>query len=157
MSYHSIGQPGSPAVGFFRKHGLTPFRRVLPDEVFSKVWSDPPHPNTVLIPPVVFWLMAVAALSDGTLSAAVLSFWTCVGAVSPAIRHKALTEEAFCIARATLPLKFFRDVFDTLVQRQEAAHAERWLWHGKRLLGFDGTLVRLPADEKLQFLSASAQ
>jgi hypothetical protein len=41
-------------------------------------------------------------------------------------------------------------MFDTLVQEQEAAHAERWLWHGKRLLGFDGTLLQLPPDETLR-------
>ncbi len=144
MSYHSIGQPGSPAVGFFSKNtDWTPFRRLLTDEVFSKIWSDPPHPNTVLIPSVVFWLMAVAGLERRHVvrcGPELLDVWL-APTVSPAIRHKSVTEEAFCIARATLPLKFFRGLFDMLVQRQEAAHAGRWLWHGKRLLGFDGTLV----------------
>jgi hypothetical protein len=150
MPYHSIGQPGSPAVEFFRKHGLTPFRRVLSDDLFSALGQDDPHPNAVLIPSVVFWLMAAAALSDGTLSAAVISFWTCVGAVCPAIRLKSVTEEAFCTARRRLPLKFFRGLFDALVKQQEAAHAERWRWRGKRLLGIDGTLLQLPRDARLR-------
>ena len=149
MPYHSIGKPGSPAVELFRKHGLTPFRRVLGEELFSKVWTDSVHPNTVLIPSVVFWLMAAAALSDGTLAATVLTFWTCVVEVCPTLRQRSITEEAFCMARGRLPLSFFRGLFDTLIQQQEAEHAERWLWHGRRLLGFDGTLVQLPSDKKL--------
>jgi hypothetical protein len=149
MSYHSIGPPGSPTVEFFRKHGLTPLRRVLPPEMFEAVWIYPPHPNAVLVPSVVFWLMAAAALSDGTMAATVLSFWTSVASVGPAMRQQAVTEEAFCMARRVLPLRFFRALFDTLVQRQDQTHAHRWLWHGKRLLGLDGTELTVPSSKKL--------
>ena len=150
MPYHSIGQPGSSTVDIFRKHGLTPFRRLLSPELFAAVWPEPAHPNSILIPPVVFWLMAIATLSDGTLAAAAMTFWTCVGSVGPAMRRKSITEEAFCMARSALPLRFFQALFDTFIHRQEAAQPGRWHWHGKRLLGFDGTLVRLPAVEALR-------
>ncbi len=150
MPYHSIGQPGSSTLEIFRKHGLTPFQRVLSPELFAIVWPVSAHPNSVLIPPVVFWLMATAALSDGTLAAAVMTFWTCVSSVCPATRRKSITEEAFCMARSALPLRFFRDLFDTFVHRQEAVQSGRWRWRDKRLLALDGTLVRLPATETLR-------
>lgn len=147
MSYHSIGQPGSATVELFRKHGLTPLRKVLPPELFAAAWSGVAHPNTVLVPPVVFWLMAAAVLSDGTMSAAVLSFWASLSPASPSMRLKSVTEEAFCMARRALPLSFFRILFDAFVKRQEETHAGRYLWHGKRLLALDGTLVTLaPVD-----------
>lgn len=150
MSYHSIGQPGSPAVEHFRKHGLTSFRRLLAPELFASVWLKAPHPNTILVPELVFWLMAAATLSDGTLSAAVLTFWTSLAAVCPALRGRSVTEEAFCTARRDLSIDFFRRLFDTFGERQRKAQAQRWLWHGKRLLGFDGMLVRLPAVQALR-------
>jgi len=149
MPYHSIGRPGSPTVELFRKHGLTALRRVLPPELFEAVWPYPAHPNAVLVPSVVFWLMAAAALSDGTMAATVLSFWTSVASVCPATRQQSVTEEAFCMARRALPMRFFRALFDTFVQRQDQAQARRWLWHGKRLLGIDGTEVSLPPDKEL--------
>jgi hypothetical protein len=135
MPYHSIGEPGSPTVELFRKHGLTALRQVLPPELFESVWPCPAHPNAVLVPSVVFWLMAAAALSDGTMAATVLSFWTSVASVCPAMRQQSVTEEAFCMARRVLPRRFFRALFDTFVQGQDQTHARRWLWHGKRLLG----------------------
>ncbi|HEY3325041.1 MAG TPA: IS4 family transposase [Planctomycetota bacterium] len=149
MPYHSIGQPGSPTVDLFRKHGLTALRKVLSPEVFEAVWPGPAHPNAVLVPSVVFWLMTAAALNDGTLAATVLTFWNSVAAVCPALRMKSVTEEAFCMARRALPMRFFRALFNALVQRQFNTHAHRWLWHGKNLLGIDGTLVTLPPDKQL--------
>ena len=150
MPYHSIGKPGSSTLEIFRKHGLTPFRSLLSPELFNAVWTEPAHPNTVLIPAVVFWLMATAALSDGTLAAAALTFWTCVGSACANIRRNTITEEAFCMARSALPMRFFRGLFGAFLQRQEAAQTGRWRWHGKRLLALDGTLVRLSAVETLR-------
>jgi hypothetical protein len=149
MPYHSIGQPGSPAVELFRKHGLTALRQVLPPELFWAVWPYAPHPNAVLVPSVVFWLMAAAALSDGTMAATVLSFWTSVASVCPAMRQHSVTEEAFCMARRALSMRFFRALYTTFVKRLDEVHARRWLWHGKRLLGIDGTEVTLPPDKEL--------
>lgn len=144
MPAHYIGQNGSPAVALFREHGLTPLRRVLPPEMFDQVWPQKPHPNAILVPPVVFWLMCVAALSDGTLAAAVASFWTCLQPVCPALRLQSVTEEAFCMARNALPMCFFHALFDTFIQRQEELNTARWRWHGLRLLGIDGTKLNLP-------------
>jgi hypothetical protein len=149
MPYHSIGSPGSPTVELFRKHGLTALRQVLTPELFEAVCPSPVHPNAVLVPSVVFWLMAAAALSDGTMAATVLSFWTSVASICPAMRQQSVTEEAFCMARRALPVRFFRALFDTFVQKQDVTHAGRWLWHGKRLLGLDGTEVTLPPDKEL--------
>jgi hypothetical protein len=143
MSAHFIGQPGSPAVELFRKHGLTPLRGMLPPELFAAVWPRPAHPNAVLLPPVVFWLMAVAVLGDGAMCGAVLSFWSSLSSVCPSVRLKSVTEESFCMARRALSVRFFRALFVAFVQRQEQAQRGRWLWHGKRLLAFDGTLVTL--------------
>ena len=144
MSANYIGQNGSPAVALFREHGLTPLRRILPPEMFDQVWPQKPHPNAILVPPVVFWLMCVAALSDGTLAAAVASFWTCLQPVCPALRLQSVTEEAFCMARNALPMCFFRALFDTFIQRQAERNTARWRWHGLRLLGLDGTKLNLP-------------
>ena len=54
MPANYIGQNGSPAVVFFRNHGLTTFRRVLTPEMFDQVWPHAPHPNAILVPQVVF-------------------------------------------------------------------------------------------------------
>ena len=118
--------------------------------MFVSVWPQLAHPNAVLVPEIVFWLMAAAALNDGTMGASVLTFWTSLAAVCPTLRAQSVTEEAFCTARRMLPLQFFRALFDAFVKRQHAAQANRWLWHGKRLLGFDGMLVNLPAIQTLR-------
>ena len=145
MPYHSIGKPGSPALELFRKHGLTPFQRMLSPELFAEVWPGACHPNAVLVPPVVFWLMAAVALGDGSMCGVVTSFWASVADVYPTLRLKSVTEEAFCTARRLLSVRFFQALFATFVQQQREAQTGRWLWHGKRLLAFDGTLLKLPA------------
>jgi hypothetical protein len=150
MPYHSIGKPGSPALEHFRKHGLAPFRELLSPELFAAVWPVPAHRNAVLVPEVVFWLMVTSALGDGAMCGAIASFWTTVAAVFPTLRQKSVTEEAFCMARRRLSLHFFKSLFDTFVQRQAQAQAQRWLWHGLRLLGIDGTELRLTANEALR-------
>jgi hypothetical protein len=150
MPYHSIGKPGSGALALFRKHGLTPLQKVLSPELLAEIWPGPFHPNAVLIPPVVFWLMAAAALGDGVMCGAVLTFWASLGEVYPTLRLAKITEEAFCAARRKLSLRYFQALFATFVRRQRAAQAGRWLWHGKHLLGFDGTLLKLQAHPALR-------
>lgn len=143
MPYHTIGQPGSPAVELFRKHGLAPLQKLLSPELFAGAWSGAAHPRAILLPPVVFWLMAAAALSDGSMRGAVFSFWTSLHTAFPALCMKSITEESFCMARKALPLDFFRALFDGFVRLQEKTHANRWLWHGKRVLALDGLLLSL--------------
>jgi hypothetical protein len=46
-------------------------------------------------------------------------------------------------------MRFFRALYTTFVKRLDEVHARRWLWHGKRLLGIDGTEVTLPPDKEL--------
>ena len=74
MTGKDIGKWRTYAAKIVRGHGLTPFRNILTPELFQSVFPCSPRGSTVLIPEVVFWLMATVALGDGAMAGAVVSF-----------------------------------------------------------------------------------
>jgi hypothetical protein len=142
----SIGGSPTAAVKLFRRYGLKPFYRIL-----DALLNDRPNrrwpKHMILIPRIVFWLMAIAALGDGSMAGAVISFWGPLRAVCPWLRAEPVKEEAFCIARRKLPVRFFRRLFQRLIDAFDAKFAGGFLWRGFRLLGLDGTETDL--DPKL--------
>jgi len=138
MVAHAIGNRPPRATEILRSAGLTPFRQILDRDCFARAWLKPLGANAVLIPEVVFWLMALAALNQPSMAAAMSGFWSAMRASFPRLPIVPLTEEAFCHARKVLPLRFFLRLFADLVERFTAKFGSRFRWKGFRLLGVDG-------------------
>ena len=150
MTTNCIGKTPRQAREILRTAGLTPFRQVLDRASFARAWPGQTAPNAVLIPEIVFWLMALVALSQNSMAAAVAEFWACVRIHLPHLPLQPVTEEAFCLARSALPLRFFLRLFADLVDRFRQVFGSRLRWKGRRLLGIDGMDVELPADPHLR-------
>jgi hypothetical protein len=105
-----------------------------------------------LIPEVVFWLMAMVALDQPSMAAAMVSFWATLRASCPQLPITPLTEEAFCSARSALPLRFFLRLFADLVERFAGQFGSQFRWNGFRLLGIDGMEADLPPHAHLRKL-----
>ena len=112
-----IGASGNRATAILRSCGLTPFREVLTRDSFRQARDAPVTPKTILIPEVVFWLMATVAMGEGSMTAGIVSFWASIRASFPHLRVTPITEEAFTMARKALPLRFFLRLFSGLVER----------------------------------------
>jgi hypothetical protein len=134
----------------FRSSGLTPLRQVLDPGAFAQALPRPAAPHAVLVPEVVFWLMASVALGQPSMAAGVAGFWACARAAMPGLPLRAITEEAFCLAREALPLRFFIRLFTGLLPRFRDRVGPRSRWKGKRLLGIDGMEIDLPAHPHLR-------
>jgi hypothetical protein len=139
-----IGEDRRKAAEILRRHGLTPFRAILTPELFRQAHSAEPSPRAVLIPEVVFWLMATAALAAGSMAGCISVFWAPSRAAMPWLPVKAVTEEAFSIARKMLPIRFFLRVFQVVVDRFCQKYSQAYRWKGRRLLGIDGMDMDLP-------------
>jgi hypothetical protein len=153
ISYHKggltmpnpyIGISSRSSTELFRNHGITPFRNILSPDFFHSIAVRKMRKSAVLIPEVVFWLMATVALSDGAMAAAVISFWAPLRSLFPRMALQTVSEEAFCTARKLLPLSFFRNVFLEVVSRYLRLFGQRYLWRGLHLWGIDGTRICLP-------------
>lgn len=150
MSTQAIGKTLSKATKILRTHGLTPLRSILTPDLFRESLSGTPPPKTILVPEVVFWLMATVVLGDGAMAGCVAAFWASLRAVVPWLPLAAVTEEAFCTARRRLPLRFFLRLFADVVGRFTKRFGPSRRWKGRRLLGIDGTDVDLPRHAHLR-------
>ncbi len=139
-----IGKVRVRATGILRAHGLTPFRNILTPQMIRQAHPVPSPPKTILIPEVVFWLMATAALGAKAMAGCAGSFWASLRGVLPWLPAQPVTEEAFCTARGALPLRFFLHVFMAVVAKFSARFDSANRWKGRRLLGIDGMDVNLP-------------
>lgn len=145
-----IGKWRTYATEILRSHGLTPFRKILTPDLFQSILPCSPRSSTLLIPEVVFWLMATVALGDGAMAAAAVSFWATLRATLPYLASEPVSEEAFCIARKSLPLRFFRQLFEQVLARFDREMPHHYRWKGFRLLGIDGMDLELPYSSLLQ-------
>ena len=152
MVTHGIGGKPLHATAILRAHGLAPFRGILTPESFRRVHPKAPAAKTVLIPEVVFWLMAVVGLGAGSMAGAILAFWSSLRAAVAGLPAAPVTEEAFCKARSALRLRFFLLLFADVVDRFEQRFDLSFRWKGRRLLAFDGSDVELPNDPHLRRL-----
>lgn len=139
-----IGKDCPKAAGILRNHGLTPFRAVLTPEVFRQAHPFRSAPKTILVPEVVFWLMATAAMDGGSMAGCIAAFWAPLRAVAPWLPLQAVQEEAFCTARRLLPIRFFVHLFQAVVGGFGDHFPEAHRWKGRRLLGIDGMDTDLP-------------
>lgn len=140
-----IGTWRRRATEILRSHGLTPFREILTPQMFQASLPARPKSWTILIPEVVFWLMATVALGrDGSMAAAAAAFWSPFRALWPHLSAKPITEEAFCMARNALPRRFFVRLFVAVTLGFEREFPRAYRWRGLRLLGIDGMDFDLP-------------
>jgi len=68
----------------------------------------------------------------------------------PNLRLRPVTEEAFCMARKALPLRFFVGLFGHVVTQFTRRFSDNYRWRGFRLLGIDGMKMTLPCSEALK-------
>ncbi|MBN1766373.1 MAG: transposase [Sedimentisphaerales bacterium] len=83
MITKDIGKLRQYATKILRTHGLTPLRNILRPDIFQSILPVHPRSSTVLVPEVVFWLMATVALGDGAMAGAVASFWATLHSALP--------------------------------------------------------------------------
>lgn len=139
-----------PLAAKLRDAGIAPLQALLPTEVVRTLWPGKSPSWTRLVPEVVFWLMITAALGDGTMTGAVVGFWSTMRAMLPSILIKPVTEAAFCTARKKLRLKFFWKVFCWVVTQFASLHEAKFLWKGHTIKGVDGMKTILPHCKELQ-------
>jgi hypothetical protein len=145
-----IGKIRPKATEILRAHGLTPFRSILTPLLFQRAFSKMATPKTILVPEVVFWLMAMAALGAGSMAGCIVPFWASLRVAWPWLPLEAVQEEAFCIARRGLPLRFFLRLFAEVVAGFGNRFDSSCRWRGRRLLGIDGMDVELPRHPRLR-------
>lgn len=145
-----IGKRRPSTAEILRTHGLTPLRSILTPQVFRLACPVAQAAKTILIPEVVFWLMALAAFGEGSMAGCAIRFWASLRAVMPWLPLVAVTEEAFSIARRKLPLRFFLRLFAYVSDAFSKQFDSRYRWKGLRLLGIDGSDVNLPRHPHVQ-------
>jgi len=150
MVANSIGNGRPTAAAILRTHGLTPLRSILTPQMFRQAHPVRPAPRTILIPEVVFWLMALAAFGEGSMTACVTAFWASLRAAVSWLPLRAVTEEAFTIARRRLPLRFFLRLFACVAEAFSRQFDQSFRWKGRRLLGIDGMDVDLPRHPRVR-------
>ena len=131
--------------------GITPMRGILSPELFQSASHNTPRSSTLLIPEVVFWLMATVSLAQKSMAGSICAFWADLRGAIPFLSPTPITEEAFCIARKKLKLRFFKHIFSSVTRRYQQTHlAAQYSWRGFRLLGIDGMKMALPSSVKLK-------
>ena len=134
-----------------KRFGITPMRQILSPELFQAVQPNFMRSSAMLIPEVVFWLMATVSLTQKSMAGSISAFWTDLRGTMPFLPPTPITEEAFCTARKKLKLRFFKNIFRSVIRRyQDSNLADRYRWKGFRLLGIDGMKMTLPSSAKLK-------
>ena len=147
---NNLDQRHQAALNNLNDLGITPMREILSCDVFLNAQDKSYRDDTILIPEVVFWLMSTVALQKQSMIAAISQFWTTYRSIWQFPKETPVTEEAFCTARKKLKLRFFKRVFNTVIQRYQSKYSGRFTWRGFRLLGIDGMKITLPPSAALK-------
>jgi len=144
-----IGQERTRVQEIFRQFGWAPFRALLTAEDFAQAAREggcAPRRQCVLTPEVMVWLLLVVAVGTSSMCEGLRQAWGVVQTVCPwLLGQGALTEEAFCLGRQRLTLRFWRGLWRTVVDKYGARWdgATRWK-NGLRPLAVDGTETDVP-------------
>ena len=151
MNRKDVGKMRKYTLRNLKMFGITPLRQVLSSQLFQTAQQNHMRSSTVLIPEVVFWLMATVSLAQKSMAGSISAFWADLRGTIPFLSPTPITEEAFCVARKKLKLRFFKNIFRLVIRRYQDNHlAERYRWRGFRLLGIDGMKMALPSSPKLK-------
>lgn len=143
----SIGSPAGQVARLFTEFGLATFRAILRPDDFKAVAAASgctPVRVRVLTPENVFWLMCAVALQTTSMTQGLSLGWGWFLLAGFKLTPKCVTEEAFCLAREKLSLRFWRGVWRVLAARYEERFGAAMLWKGLRLLAVDGSEVDVP-------------
>jgi hypothetical protein len=144
----SIGSKRPLSRTLMQSFGLAPFRDILAPREFETVAAQTGSASgrrRELVPEVVAWLMMLVALHNESMTQGLRMAWGHVRVLCPWMNDTCVTEEAFCLARARLTLRFWKTLWSRLNQRYEQHFAPRMLWKGfLRVLAVDGSAVNLP-------------
>ena len=77
------------------KFGITPMRQILSPELFQSAQSHFMRSSAILIPEVVFWLMATVSLAQKSMAGSISAFWADFRGTMPFLSPTPITEEAF--------------------------------------------------------------
>lgn len=128
----------------FLQDGELPFSNVLSAEIVEQalttldvVWND-----RIYTPLVTLWVFVGQALSQDH---------SCRAAVARLIAHRLSRGQdacssktgAYCQARRRLPEKFFSAVTCLVGRTLDSKTDPKWLWKGRRVYMFDGTIVSM--------------
>lgn len=129
----------------FLQDGDLPFTDVLSEEIVSQaltaisgVWKD-----RIFTPLVTLWVFLGQVLSADH---------SCRAAVARLVVHRLSCGKlacssktgAYCQARGRLPEEFFSTVTCSVGRALDAQTAPKWLWNGRPVYMFDGTIVSMP-------------
>jgi hypothetical protein len=129
----------------FLQDGELPFSNVLSAEIVEQaltaldvVWND-----RIYTPLVTLWVFVGQVLSQDH---------SCRAAVARLIAHRLSRGQqacssktgAYCQARQRLPEKFFSAVTCLVGRALDSKADPKWLWKGRRVYMFDGTIVSMP-------------
>lgn len=129
----------------FLQEGELPFSDVLSEKIVKQaltqsevVWNE-----GIFTPLVTLWLFLSQVLSsDHSCRAAVARLIS--HRISRGLRPCSPKTGAYCQARKRLPEKFFAAVCRMVGQALDAKVNPKWLWNGRRVYMFDGTVIRMP-------------
>jgi hypothetical protein len=141
--------PASRAHLLFRHLTLPGLSRVLSPELVDEAareFGSPKSRRRALTLQVMVWLGIFMALERvSSIEKALVSAWsglrTLVGGNLPLL---AVTQSAYTQARRRVPLRMLRWIWDALVDSAQKRWPEEALYHGRILLGLDGTTLELP-------------
>jgi Transposase DDE domain len=128
----------------FLQDGELPFTNVLTEEVLEQALAAlPGWLDRIFSPLVTLWVFLGQVLSADH---------SCRAAVARLIAHRVARGQspcsaetgAYCQARKRLPEKFFSDVARQAGRTLEAGVDPKWLWKGRRVHVYDGSVVSMP-------------
>ena len=129
----------------FLQDGELPFSEVLSEQMVKQaliaagvVWNE-----RIYTPVVTLWVFLGQVLSaDHSCRAAVARL--IAHRISRGLRPCSPETGAYCQARKRLPEKFFSMVSCMVGRALDDKVDPKWLWNGRRVYMFDGTVVRMP-------------
>ncbi|HLX61341.1 MAG TPA: hypothetical protein VKX17_08680 [Planctomycetota bacterium] len=110
----SSGSPAGRVARLFTEFGLATFRAILRPDDFKAVAAATgctPVRIRVLTPENVFWLMCAVALQTTSMTQGLSLGWGWFLLAGFKLTRKCVTEEAFCLAREKLSLRFWRGLW----------------------------------------------
>ena len=129
----------------FLQEGELPFSDVLSEKIVKQALSDADvvWNERIYTPLVTLWIFLSQVLSaDHSCRAAVARLIS--HRMAHGLRPCSPETGAYCQARKRLPEKFFAIVCRMVGQALDAKVDSKWLWKGRRVYMFDGTVVRMP-------------
>lgn len=141
-----LAQALGEARSAFRDSATSLIQRALAPELLDRVLAHArlgPRRIRVLTPPCLIGLGLAAALHGDVSYAALLqNVWPLVSAALFGLPAPPVTEEAYCQARQSLPLRLWKLLYDTLVGESSRRFDSLMRWKGFRIFALDSATVR---------------